>query len=149
MADSDKVRLRLPSSIKAGDVVQVRVLVLHPMERVERDPQGRIIQKNYNYVNKVIVTYLGKTILTFDTSQGVAENPFFSFTFKATDPALDDALNARAWADTLPRFAHSPAALDHGRYARFAAFLKAKGLIETTPLVGSYAVDLFAGNQGG
>ena len=56
------------------------------MERVERDPQGRIIQKNYNYVNKVIVTYLGKTILTFDTSQGVAENPFFSFTFRATAP---------------------------------------------------------------
>jgi len=86
MADSDKVRLRLPSTIKSGDIVQVRALVLHPMERVERDAQGRIIQKNYNYVNKVIVTYLGKTILTFDTSQGVAENPFFSFTFRATAP---------------------------------------------------------------
>ena len=70
MPDSDNVRLRLPSTIKAGDIVQVRVLVLHPMERVERDAQGKIIQKNYNYVNKVIVTYLGKTILTFDTSQG-------------------------------------------------------------------------------
>ena len=86
MADSDKVRLRLPSTIKPGDVVQVRALVLHPMERVERDAQGRIVQKNYNYVNKVIVTYLGKTILSFDTSQGVSENPFFSFTFRATDP---------------------------------------------------------------
>src|SRR2546422_4106373 len=86
MADIGKIRIRVPPSIKAGDVVQVRSLVIHPMERVERDAQGKIIQKNYNYVNKVIVTYLGKTILTFDTSQGVAENPFFSFTFRATAP---------------------------------------------------------------
>ncbi|HEX6015946.1 MAG TPA: ABC transporter substrate-binding protein, partial [Geminicoccaceae bacterium] len=64
--------------------------------------------------------------------------------FKATDPALDDELNHRAWADTLPRFAHSPAALDHGRYQRFAAFLERQGLIESPPPVSSYAVDLFA-----
>ena len=86
MADIGKIRIRIPPSIKAGDVVQVRSLVIHPMERIERDAQGKIIQKNYNYINKVIVTYLGKTVVTFDTTQNVAENPFFSFTFKATDP---------------------------------------------------------------
>jgi len=86
MADIGKIRIRVPPSIKAGDVVQVRSLVIHPMERIERDAQGKIIQKNYNYINKVIVTYLGKTVVTFDTTQNMAENPFFSFTFKATDP---------------------------------------------------------------
>ncbi len=86
MSDIGKVRLRIPSSIRPGDIVQVRSLVIHPMERIERDAQGKIIQKNYNYINKVIVTYLGKTVATFDTTQSVAENPFFSFTFKATDP---------------------------------------------------------------
>ncbi len=86
MSDLGKVRLRLPSSIKPGDVVQVRSLIIHPMERIERDAQGKIIQKNYNYINQVTVTYLGKTIATFDTTQSVSENPFFSFTFKATDP---------------------------------------------------------------
>jgi putative hydroxymethylpyrimidine transport system substrate-binding protein len=64
--------------------------------------------------------------------------------FKATDKALDDELNRRAWAATLPRFAHSPAALDHGRYRRFAAFLKAQGLLKAEPPVETYAVDLFA-----
>jgi putative hydroxymethylpyrimidine transport system substrate-binding protein len=64
--------------------------------------------------------------------------------FKATDPVLDDELNRRAWAATLPRFAHSPAALDHGRYARFAAFLAEQGLVKEPPSVGAYAVDLFA-----
>lgn len=65
--------------------------------------------------------------------------------FKSTAPELDDELNARAWRDTLPRLALAPAALDHGRYARFAAFLNEAGLIKKTPPIATYAVDLFAG----
>ncbi|HYH40073.1 MAG TPA: ABC transporter substrate-binding protein [Azospirillum sp.] len=57
-------------------------------------------------------------------------------------PELNDELNRRAWADTLPRFSHSPAALDAGRYARFAAFLKARGLIKEALPVDAYAVTL-------
>jgi sulfur-oxidizing protein SoxZ len=86
MADIGRVRIRVPSSIKPGDVVRVRTLVIHPMERIERDNQGRIIPKNYNYINRVIATYLGKTVATFDTTQSVSENPSFSFCFRATDP---------------------------------------------------------------
>lgn len=63
--------------------------------------------------------------------------------FAGTDPMLDDDLNRRAWADTVPRLALSPAALDHRRYARFAAFLVEQGLIEAALPVGDYAVDLF------
>jgi thiosulfate oxidation carrier complex protein SoxZ len=86
MSDIGKVRLRIPSSIKAGDVVKVRSLIIHPMERIERDAQGKIIDKKYNYITKVTVTYLGKTVVSFDTTQSVSENPFFSFAFRATDP---------------------------------------------------------------
>ena len=53
---------------------------------------------------------------------------------------LDDELNRRAFDLTLPRFAKRPAALDAGRYDRFAEFLKAKGLLDTVPPVESYAV---------
>jgi len=86
MSDIGKVRLRVPSSIKVGDIVKVRSLVIHPMELIERDAQGKIIDKKYNFINKVTVTYLGKTVVSFDTTQNVSENPFFSFAFKATDP---------------------------------------------------------------
>jgi putative hydroxymethylpyrimidine transport system substrate-binding protein len=55
---------------------------------------------------------------------------------------LDDELNKRAWRDTLPRFAHSPAALDRGRYERFAAFLKQQGLVKATPPLDTFAVEL-------
>ncbi len=55
---------------------------------------------------------------------------------------LDDELNRRAWRDTVPRFALRPAALDTGRYAAFASFLKANGVIDKTPPVSTYAVQL-------
>lgn len=53
---------------------------------------------------------------------------------------LDDELNRRAFDLTLPRFAKRPAALDAGRYDRFAGFLKEKGLLDTVPPVESYAI---------
>lgn len=55
---------------------------------------------------------------------------------------LDNELNRRAWAATLPRFAHSPAALDRARYERFGAFLAKQGLVKQAPDVSSYAVEL-------
>lgn len=59
-------------------------------------------------------------------------------------PDLDNELNRRAWRDTLPRFALRPAALDQGRYKRFAQFLAKLGVI-TTPLpVTNYALELEA-----
>jgi putative hydroxymethylpyrimidine transport system substrate-binding protein len=57
-------------------------------------------------------------------------------------PELDDELNRRAWQDTLPRFALRPAALDVARYARFAKFLEAQGLIGPPPPVATYALEL-------
>jgi len=73
----------------------------------------------------------------------VLNHPQDSFAlFVKGRPQLDDELNRRAWRDTLPRFATRPAALDRGRYQRFAAFLKDQGLIPAVPPLDSYAVDL-------
>ncbi len=57
-------------------------------------------------------------------------------------PDLDNELNRRAWVDTLPRFAKRPAALDTGRYKRFAKFMKEAGLIKEVLPVSDYAVEL-------
>lgn len=62
--------------------------------------------------------------------------------FTKGHPELNDPLNRRAWADTLPRLANSPAALDPARYTRFAEFLKARGLTATVLPVDAYAVTL-------
>lgn len=61
--------------------------------------------------------------------------------FSGTSPDLSGELNTQAWADTVARFAHSPAALDHGRYARFEAFLHEAGLIDSILPVATLAVD--------
>jgi len=63
-------------------------------------------------------------------------------TFLAAHPDLDDPLNRAAFADTLPRFAKSPAALDPGRYARFSAFMAARGLIAKARPAADYAVTI-------
>jgi putative hydroxymethylpyrimidine transport system substrate-binding protein len=57
-------------------------------------------------------------------------------------PNLDDELNKRAWADTLPRFAKRPAALDKGRYQRFAEFMAENKLIKKVVPVDTYAVEI-------
>lgn len=62
--------------------------------------------------------------------------------FVKAHPDLDDELNRRAWADTLPRFAKRPAALDAGRYERFGAFMKEAGLVSVLKPVETYAVEL-------
>ena len=57
-------------------------------------------------------------------------------------PSLDDELNRRAWRDTLPRFALRPAALDRGRYDRFAEFMHRQGLVDKLGPSADYAVEL-------
>ncbi len=65
-------------------------------------------------------------------------------TFAATAPELRDALNEKAWYDTLPRFSLSPAALDIGRYARFERFLHDAGLLREVRPVKDFAIDVNA-----
>ncbi|MGF1630318.1 MAG: ABC transporter substrate-binding protein [Kiloniellaceae bacterium] len=67
---------------------------------------------------------------TEKATQYIVNHPEASWEiFSGTARELQDELNARAWQDTLPRFALRPAALDAGRYARFEAFLLQAGLI--------------------
>ncbi|MCV6585547.1 MAG: ABC transporter substrate-binding protein [Marinibacterium sp.] len=78
-------------------------------------------------------------------TQYIVNNPQDSWEiFKGYAPELDDELNAKAWVDTLPRFALRPEALDEGRYVRFEQFLADSGLVEGTRPVSQLAVDLGA-----
>lgn len=55
---------------------------------------------------------------------------------------LDNELNKLAWADTLPRLALRPAALDRQRYIGFGEFMKQRGLIEETAPLDDYALEV-------
>ncbi len=82
---------------------------------------------------------------TEKATQYIVNNPEKSWEiFAATSPELQDELNARAWVDTLPRFALRPAGLEAGRYARFEAFLKDSGMIDSINPVSDIAIDVTA-----
>ncbi len=82
---------------------------------------------------------------TEKATQFIVNNPEKSWEiFAATSPALQDELNARAWVDTLPRFALRPAGFDAGRYTRFEAFLKDSGMIDSINPVSAIAIDVTA-----
>ncbi|HKW91506.1 MAG TPA: thiosulfate oxidation carrier complex protein SoxZ [Methylomirabilota bacterium] len=85
MSDIGKVKIRIPGAIKAGDVIRARVLVLHPMEIVQRK-DGKPVDKNYLFINRVIVSYAGREVGQFELTQSVSENPFFSFAVRVTEP---------------------------------------------------------------
>ena len=64
--------------------------------------------------------------------------------FSGTTAELQDELNAKAWVDTVPRFALRPTAMDQGRYAAFEAFLYEAGLIPSQNPVSKIAIDVTA-----
>ena len=64
--------------------------------------------------------------------------------FSGTAKELQNELNERAWADTLPRFALRPAAFDAGRYQRFQSFLIESGLLSEAMPIDKIAIDVTA-----
>ncbi|MGB0506732.1 MAG: ABC transporter substrate-binding protein [Pikeienuella sp.] len=80
---------------------------------------------------------------TEKATQYIVNHPVKSWEiFSGTSSELQDELNAKAWVDTLPRFALRPAALDAGRYSRFEAFLNEAGLAPSINPVGDIAIDV-------
>ena len=86
MAEVGRVSIRLPSTIKQGDVIRVRTLVIHPMEIVQRDKQGKIIPKNYHFVHGMAAAFNGKEIIRAELTQGISQNPGLVFPLKVDRP---------------------------------------------------------------
>ncbi len=78
-------RIRVPGSVARGSVARARALIIHPNERVERK-DGKAVDRNYRFVNRVVVSYAGRDIAEFDTSTSIGENPSFGFAFRANEP---------------------------------------------------------------
>jgi sulfur-oxidizing protein SoxZ len=86
MAEVGRVSIRLPSTIKPGEVIRVRTLVIHPMEIVQRDKANKIIPKNYQFIHTMTVTFNEKEIMRTEMTQGISQNPSFTFPLKVDKP---------------------------------------------------------------
>lgn len=76
MAEPMKIRATL-----LGDVADVRILMLHPMETGQRkDAKGEIVP--VHFIQSVVVTHNGKTVLDAQWSQAISRNPFLGLRVK-------------------------------------------------------------------
>ena len=76
MAEPMKIRATLQ-----GDVADVRILMLHPMETgARRDSKGDIVPQHF--IQNVAVTHNGKTVLDGQWSQAISRNPFLGLRVK-------------------------------------------------------------------
>ena len=76
MAEPMKIRATLK-----GDLAEVRVLMVHPMETGQRkDASGSLVPAHF--IQEVQVRVNGKLALEGQISQGVSRNPVFSFRLK-------------------------------------------------------------------
>jgi sulfur-oxidizing protein SoxZ len=82
---ASKPRVRLPDEIQAGEVIEIKALIMHVMETGNRkDQDGRPIPRNI--IHTFTAHFEGELIFKAEFGPGVAANPFLSFTLKVPGP---------------------------------------------------------------
>jgi sulfur-oxidizing protein SoxZ len=76
-------RITLPASARRGEVVEVRVLVRHPMDRAV-DAAG-LAPRPRRIVHTIRATYAGEEVFRMALSSGISANPYLSFTTVAIE----------------------------------------------------------------
>ena len=76
-------RITLPSSARRGEVVPVRVIVRHPMERAVDAPGLTPVPRRI--LHSMRVTYAGEEVFRMALSPGVTANPYVEFTTVAVE----------------------------------------------------------------
>ncbi len=82
-----KIKIRLPRTIRKGQVVAVKTLITHPMEtgyRTDKETKKKIPAF---YINDVSVYYGNDLISRADWTMAVSTNPFMTFYLKADKTA--------------------------------------------------------------
>ncbi len=73
-----------PKMFKAGDIIQVDIILEHPMETgLRKDKDGKLVP--ISHIKDVTVTYGGKTVMSLDMTASVSANPYVSFDLKISD----------------------------------------------------------------
>jgi sulfur-oxidizing protein SoxZ len=91
MAEPMKIRAKME-----GDAADVKVLMSHPMETGQRkNEKGELVP--VHFIQSVIATHNGKTVLDAQWSQAIARNPFLGFRVKGAKPGDKITIS---WIDT-------------------------------------------------
>ncbi|MBI3919103.1 MAG: thiosulfate oxidation carrier complex protein SoxZ [Betaproteobacteria bacterium] len=72
--------MRIRATLK-GDVADVRILMMHPMETGQRkNAKGELIPMHF--IRNVVVSHNGKTVLDAEWTQAISRNPFLGLRVK-------------------------------------------------------------------
>lgn len=75
--------IRLPATARPGEVVEVRLLLQHPMETGFRPgADGRAVPRNI--VRRVEASFEGERVFAADLFPAIAANPYLAFPLRAT-----------------------------------------------------------------
>ena len=78
---AEKPRIKVPASVKKGEVFQVRTLIKHPMESGNRkDESGAALPRKI--LNKFVCRANGKEVFASDFFTSVSADPFLTFHLK-------------------------------------------------------------------
>jgi len=84
MSDDIKPRLRVPTTAKKGEIIEVKTLITHPMENGQRkDAAGKVIPRLI--VNSLKVTYNDQPVLNATLEPAIAANPYLAFFLKVEE----------------------------------------------------------------
>ena len=79
--------IRMPKSVKRGEVFEVKTLIQHPMETGFRvGTNGTMIPRDI--IGEFLCTYNGVEVFRMKMSSAIAANPFVSFFTTATETGV-------------------------------------------------------------
>jgi sulfur-oxidizing protein SoxZ len=80
-----KPRVKLPDTIKIGDIIEIKALITHPMETGQRrDVNGQLVPRNI--IKSLQASFNGQQFFTAELQPGVSANPFIAFHMKVIGP---------------------------------------------------------------
>ncbi len=75
-------RIRIPRSARAGEVIEIRTLIEHPMETGLRHEGGSV--RHRNLLHRLLVRMNGETLFVADLRNGTSANPYHVFFARIT-----------------------------------------------------------------
>ena len=81
---AEKPRIKLPTSARKGEVIEIKTLISHPMEPGYRaDSNGALMPRDI--ITDFICKYNDDEIFRAELFPAIAANPFFTFSTIATE----------------------------------------------------------------
>lgn len=80
--DGLKPRIKVPTTARPGEVMEIRTLISHPMETgYRRDARGNKVPRHI--IERFTCEYSGRVVFEAEFGPGIAANPYLAFFVEA------------------------------------------------------------------